>query len=100
MIESNLKTALKEVEKFEKSAFWGYFKNQMDMNQEVLKARLRVCDLEQVETTRAKIDCNELLISIPNKMKDHLRDEIELQKDAKKVEAARQPAKYSGQTKK
>ena len=89
IMKTNLRGALKEVKKFEETTFWGYFKEQMDMNQHLLKSRLLHCELEEVESVRAKIACNEILMTIPKRMKEQIGEEIDLQSDAVKVEAAR-----------
>ena len=93
LMQSNPVQALKYIKEFKETAFWKYYKANMDATQEELIALLCTCEIKDVKQIRAGREAYADMCNFPNQVIEQLNDDIALQKEAAKIEAARTPVK-------
>jgi predicted metal-dependent TIM-barrel fold hydrolase len=91
LMEDRPKMALKKVNEFMVNPFWEYFVEQMEITQEIYRNKLMTCELEEVESVRAKLFASLHVVTVPDNIVEQIQDLIELKKESKRVEEARRP---------
>lgn len=83
--------ALKYAEGFKKNVFWKYYLSKLEKELAACDVMLRECSLDKVLTVRGYYKGIKYKSKIVERVISDLKDEIVLQKEAEKIEAARQP---------
>ena len=93
LMESNPASAMKYVKEFEETTFWKYVHAFGKQTLRDLLQQLYDCDKENIDRIRGRIDELGTFLAIPESAIDQLKDQMALQKEAAKIEAARTPEK-------
>jgi outer membrane murein-binding lipoprotein Lpp len=96
LMESNPASAMKYVKEFQETAFWKYVHAFGQQTLRDLLQQLYECDKEKIDRIRGRIDELGTFLAIPESAVDQLKDQMALDKEAAKVEAARQEVKVEG----
>ncbi len=91
LMESNPAQAMKYVKEFQDTAFWHYFSAYVATAGTDLLGLLYNCEIKDIKQIRGKIKAHTELLDFPKQITEQLKDEIALQKEAAKIEAARTP---------
>ena len=94
LMESNPASAMKYVKEFEETAFWHYFRAYMATAGTDRLGLLYTCEIKDIKRIRGEIKAHTELLDFPKQITEQLKDEIALQKEAAKIEEARQPEEF------
>lgn len=91
MLEERPEDAIKYFEELEDNPAWQHQKARMQKELNESDVQLRSCELAKVEFVRGYRKGIEFAQGLPAKIINQLKDDIALNKEAAKVEAARTP---------
>lgn len=89
LIDEAPKEALKYIKEAEASPYWQYYWQRMTLEIKECEKQLRSCPLEKVLTARGYADGIEYAQQFTKLLKETLKDNIAINKEAEKIEAAR-----------